>query len=304
MLSNTTSHFFTVDVEEYFQVKALESAVSRDEWLSCPSRVGTSIDALLDTLDRHGARGTFFVLGWIAAHRPEVVRAIARAGHEIASHGYWHERVTALDRDAFREDVRSSKQILEDLVGAEIVGYRAPSFSIIPGWEWAFDVLIEEGYRYDSSLFPIHRSGYGYPNSPRVPHLIKRPGGQIAEFPLATTSVLGYPVPAAGGGYLRQFPLAIIRRAFREASDRREPATFYIHPWEIDPGQPRLAVSTLNRIRHYRGLAGALGRIDQLLGEFSFDAIASFCPSLEGTGAMRRTARTGTGATRLTAGVA
>lgn len=304
MHSNTTSHFFTVDVEEYFQVKALESAVSRDEWLSCSSRLAMSIDALLEMLDRHGARGTFFVLGWIAAHRPEIVRAISAAGHEIASHGYWHERVTALDRDAFRKDVRSSKQILEDLIGAEIVGYRAPSFSIVPGWEWAFDILIEEGYRYDSSLFPIRRRGYGYPNSPHVPHLIRRAGGQIAEFPLATTNILGYPIPAAGGGYLRQFPLAIIRRAFREASDRGEQATFYIHPWEIDPGQPRLAVSALNRIRHYRGLAGTLGRIDQLLEEFSFEAIASCFPALEGTGATRLTARAETGGTQLTAGIA
>lgn len=290
MHANTTSHFFTVDVEEYFQVKALESAVCREEWISCPSRLGRSIDELLETLDRHGARGTFFVLGWIAAYRPEVVRAISVAGHEIASHGFWHERVTALDRDSFREDVRSSKQILEDLIGAEIVGYRAPSFSIVPGWEWAFDVLIEEGYRYDSSLFPIRRRGYGYPNAPRIPHVIQRAGGKIAEFPLATTSILGYPIPAAGGGYLRQFPLSIIRRGFREASDRDEPATFYIHPWEIDPGQPRLAVSALNRIRHYRGLAGTLGRIDRLLEEFSFDAIATYLPALEETGATRLTA--------------
>jgi polysaccharide deacetylase family protein (PEP-CTERM system associated) len=290
MHANTTSHFFTVDVEEYFQVKALESAVSREEWISCPSRLARSIDELLETLDRHGARGTFFVLGWIAAYRPEVVRAISAAGHEIASHGFWHERVTALDRDSFRDDVRSSKQILEDLIGAEILGYRAPSFSIIPGWEWAFDILIEEGYRYDSSLFPIHRRGYGYPDSPRVPHMIQRADGHIAEFPLATTSVLRYPIPAAGGGYLRQFPLAIIRRAFREASEREEPATFYIHPWEIDPGQPRLGVSALNRIRHYRGLAGTLGRIDQLLKEFSFDAIASYLPALEEKDTTRLTA--------------
>jgi polysaccharide deacetylase family protein (PEP-CTERM system associated) len=290
MHSNTTSHFFTVDVEEYFQVKALESAVSREEWLSRPSRLGRSIDELLETLGRHGARGTFFVLGWVAAHRPEVVRAISDAGHEIASHGYWHERVTALDRESFRDDVRSSKKVLEDLIGAEILGYRAPSFSIIPGWEWAFDILIEEGYRYDSSLFPIHRRGYGYPNSPGSPHVIQRTSGQIAEFPLATTSILRYPIPAAGGGYLRQFPLAIIRRAFREASDRSEPATFYIHPWEIDPGQPRLPVSALNRIRHYRGLAGTLGRIDQLLEEFSFDSIASYLPALEEPGATRVTA--------------
>jgi len=275
-----TSHFFTVDVEEYFQVRALESVVRREAWLSHPSRVAHSIDAILGSLDRHGARGTFFVLGWLAKHHPEVVLAISGAGHEIGSHGYWHERVTSLDRDAFREDIRSSKRSLEDLLGAAVIGYRAPNFSIIPGCEWAFDVLIEEGYRYDSSLFPIRRPGYGYPAAQRVPHLIQRPHGMLAEFPLATTSIFAYPVPAAGGGYLRQFPYAVIRRAFREASERGEPATFYIHPWEIDPGQPRLPVSTLNRIRHYRGLDGALARIERLLGEFRFNTIASYLPQL------------------------
>jgi polysaccharide deacetylase family protein (PEP-CTERM system associated) len=281
MRSKTTSHFFTVDVEEYFQVQALESAVSRNDWVSRPGRVAGSIGTLLEVLDRHSVLGTFFVLGWIAEHRPEVVLAIAAAGHEIASHGFWHERVTALDRDAFREDVRASRQALEDLIGAEVVGYRAPSFSIIPGWEWAFDVLIEEGYRYDSSLFPIRRRGYGYPGSHRTPHLIQRQAGRIGEFPLATTSFFGYPIPAAGGGYLRQFPLAIVRRAFREASERCEPATFYIHPWEIDPSQPRLQVSALNRLRHYRGLSGTLERIDLILREFSFTTIASYLPALD-----------------------
>jgi polysaccharide deacetylase family protein (PEP-CTERM system associated) len=276
-----TSHFFTVDVEEYFQVKALESLVRRHEWLSHPSRVAQSIDALLGSLERHGTRGTFFVLGWLAKHRPEVVHAIADAGHEIASHGFWHERVATLDRASFREDIRSSKRSLEDLVGAAVAGYRAPNFSIIPGCEWAFDVLLEEGYRYDSSLFPIRRRGYGYPSAQRVPHLIQREQGRLAEFPLATTSIFAYPVPAAGGGYLRQFPYGVIRRAFQQATDRCEPATFYIHPWEIDPGQPRLPVSSLNRIRHYRGLDGALTRVERLLEEFRFGTIASYLPQLE-----------------------
>ncbi len=276
-----TEHFFTVDVEEYFQVKAMESVVSRAEWMSHPSRVAGSIDALLGSLERHGARGTFFVLGWLAKHRPEVVRAIVDAGHEIASHGFWHERVTTLHREAFRDDVRSSKRALEDLAGTAVVGYRAPNFSIVPGCEWAFDILIEEGYRYDSSLFPIRRPGYGYPTAPLVPHLIEREYGRLAEFPLATTSIWSHRLPAAGGGYLRQFPYAIIRRAFREASERGEPATFYIHPWEVDPDQPRLPVSSLTRIRHYRGLDGTLGRIERLLSEFKFATIASYLPRLE-----------------------
>ena len=270
-----TSHFFTVDVEEYFQVKALESVVSRDEWLTLPSRLSRSIDILLGMLDRHGAHGTFFTLGWIARHRPQVVRNIVAAGHEIASHGFFHERVTALSPAGFREDVRSSKRALEDVCGTEVLGYRAPSFSIIPGYEWAFDILIEEGYRYDSSIFPIRRRGYGYPSAHRAPHVIQRPAGQISEFPLATTRFMNLAIPAAGGGYLRQLPLGVIQRAFREASERAESATFYIHPWEIDPDQPRLPVSRLNRVRHYRGLGSAQHRIDRLLGEFRFDAIAS-----------------------------
>lgn len=277
-----TSHFFTVDVEEYFQVKALESVVRREDWLSRPSRVAQSIDALLESLDRHGSRGTFFVLGWLAEHRPEVVLAVAAAGHEIASHGFWHERVTALDATAFREDVRSSKHAIEDLTGAAVLGYRAPNFSIIPGWEWAFDVLIEEGYLYDSSLFPFRRRGYGYPGAQRAPHIIQRSSGRIAEFPLATTNIFGYTVPAAGGGYLRHLPLAIVQRAFREASRRGEPATFYIHPWEIDCDQPRLPVSVLNRVRHYRGLGVTLARIERLLEEFSFGTIASYLPRIDG----------------------
>jgi len=226
-------------------------------------------------MDRHGARGTFFALGWLARHRPEVIRAIAAAGHEIASHGYSHERVTALSPAAFRDDLRSSKRALEDITGTEVIGYRAPSFSIVPGFEWAFDALIEEGYRYDSSIFPIRRRGYGYPSAPRSPYIVHRPRGRLAEFPLATTRFLRLSIPAAGGGYLRQFPLAVIRRAFKEAGARGEHATFYIHPWEIDPDQPRMAVSPFNYVRHYRGLHTALARIEAILSEFKFVSIVS-----------------------------
>jgi polysaccharide deacetylase family protein (PEP-CTERM system associated) len=270
-----TAHYFTVDVEEYFQVNAFESVAPRDEWPNYPSRVGRSIDRLLDAMDRHGATGTFFVLGWIAKYRPEVVRRIVDAGHEIASHGYWHRRVTSLSPAEFRDDLRASKYALEDLAGAPVVGYRAPSFSIIPGYEWAFDVLLEEGFRYDSSLFPIRRRGYGYPGASREPNVISRHAGNLAEFPLATTEFGGVTIPAAGGGYLRQFPFSVIRRAFQEATARGSAATFYIHPWEIDPEQPRLPVSLLTRVRHYRGLGTTLPRIKQLLAEFRFTSIGA-----------------------------
>jgi polysaccharide deacetylase family protein (PEP-CTERM system associated) len=273
-------HFFTVDVEEHFQVSAFDAVVSRDDWSRLRGRLDHTIPILLESLDRFGVTATFFVLGWVARHRPEIVRDIARAGHEIASHGYGHRRVNRMSPEAFREDVRSSKDVLEDVTGAPVYGYRAPSFSIVPGTEWAFDVLLQEGFRYDSSLFPIRRREYGYPNSPRDPHVIKRSCGELTQFPLATTSLAGMSIPAAGGGYLRHFPLWLIQRAFREASARGVPATFYMHPWEIDPHQPRMPVGALTRVRHYRGLAGALGRIERLLTEFRFTSIGSFFDSV------------------------
>ena len=274
-------HFFTVDVEEHFQVSAFDDVVSRDEWADMPGRLDRTIPVLLDLLDRAGSRGTFFVLGWVARHRTDVVRQIARAGHEIASHGFWHHRVNTLTPAEFREDIRSSKAALEDVVGAQVNGYRAPSFSITPGCEWAFDVLLEEGYRYDSSIFPITRGGYGYPSAPRIPHLIERSSGMLREFPLATTLFAGIPVPAAGGGYLRQFPFWIIRRAFTQASRSGTPATFYIHPWEIDPDQPRLPVGLITRLRHYRGLSDTLPRMQRLLETFRFTSIESFIEETE-----------------------
>jgi len=270
-----TEHFFTVDVEEHFQVSAFDRVVSRDDWPNLPGRLDRSIPILLERLHRHDAKGTFFVLGWVARHQPEMVRQIVQAGHEIASHGFWHQRLTTISPEEFREDVRSSKAALEDLAGQLVLGYRAPSFSIVPGGEWAFDILLEEGFVYDSSIFPVRRKGYGYAGAPRMPYLIERPGGTLKEFPLATTRLAGVNIPAAGGGYLRHFPLWIIRRAFSEANTRAVPATFYIHPWEIDPGQPRLPVDLLTRLRHYRGLSQTLGRIEELLATFRFTSIAS-----------------------------
>lgn len=175
----------------------------------------------------------------------------------------------------FREDVRTSKAALEDVTGRQILGFRAPSFSILRGYEWTFDVLIEEGFSYDSSLFPIWRRGYGYPGAPRWPHVIERPAGRLVEFPLATARFAALTLPAAGGGYLRHFPFTLIRRAFRKASAQGMPATFYTHPWEIDTGQPRVPAPLLTRLRHYRGLARTLPRIERLLSEFSFTTIAS-----------------------------
>lgn len=270
------THIFSVDVEEHFQVNAFDRVLSRADWDSQPSRVEANTDRLLELLDRSGARATFFTLGWVAERRPELIRRIAQLGHELASHTWWHRKVSAGTPAEFREEVRRSKGILEDLTGGLVRGFRAPSFSIVPGTEWAFDVLIEEGYTYDSSLFPIHWPTYGYPGAPLLPHTITRPAGRLLELPMATTRLFGVQVPAAGGGFLRHFPLALIRRAFRDLERAGQPGMFYIHPWEIDPDQPRLPVGWLTRRRHYSGLERTMGRLKVLLEEFRFTSVSDW----------------------------
>lgn len=267
-------HHFTVDVEEYFQVSAFESTVCRSRWDGFDSRVTDSVNRLLDLLDEHEARGTFFTLGWIAERYPSLVRAIADRKHEIASHGSDHRRVTHLTPDQFRLSVRQSKDVLENLTGTPVQGFRAPSFSIVPGREWALDILVEEGYSYDSSLFPVRRRGYGYPEGRRDPYWMERPAGRLAEVPPSTLSLWGLNIPAAGGAYFRLLPYRLIRAALRDAERRHVPGTFYIHPWELDPEQPRLDVSWLTQVRHYGGLNKTLGRLQRLLREFRFRPIA------------------------------
>jgi len=266
-------HYFTVDVEEYFQVSALEPYVPRERWGMLESRVRGAVERLLVALDGHRARATFFFLSWIAERDRQLVGEVVRGGHEIASHGTDHTRVTRLDPAAFRESVRRSKRTLEDLSGVEVLGYRAPSYSIVPGREWALEILVEEGYRYDSSLFPIRRPDYGYPGTRREPHAIQTPAGPLHEFPPATLRIAGLNVPAAGGGYFRQMPYGLTRLALRQAEKRGIPGMFYIHPWELDPHQPRLPVPWLTRIRHYRGLGRVAERLERLLTEFRFGRV-------------------------------
>jgi polysaccharide deacetylase family protein (PEP-CTERM system associated) len=267
-------HHFTVDVEEYFQVSALEPYVPRPSWESIAPRIDVGMRLLLDQMAAHGARGTFFTLGWIAERHPDIVRAIAAAGHEVASHGWGHERVPTLTPAQFRESVRTSKAALEALSGQQVLGYRAPSFSILRGGEWALDILIEEGYRYDSSLFPVRRQGYGYEGGERDPHRLTRPAGVLDEVPPATIKAGSRLLPAGGGAYLRLFPYRLIHSALDTAAQRGVPGTFYIHPWELDPGQPRLPVSLKTRIRHYGGLGRTLPCIRRLLRDFKFQPIA------------------------------
>ena len=274
-INSAIRHHFTVDVEEHFQVSALAPYVSRSDWDSLPSRVEASTRLLLDLLAEHDARGTFFTLGWVAERHPMLIRAIVDSGHELASHGYGHERVTELTPEQFRASVRDSKAILEDISGRPVFGYRAPSFSIVRGGEWALDTLIEEGYAYDSSLFPVRRRGYGYVGGERDPHVIARTAGSLHEVPPATVQLFGATLPAGGGAYFRILPPALVNAALSSAARRGAPATFYIHPWELDPEQPRFAVTRTTRLRHYGGLGRTGARIRRLLERFSFQPIAA-----------------------------
>jgi polysaccharide deacetylase family protein (PEP-CTERM system associated) len=266
-------HHFSVDVEEYFHVSAFERLVRYADWDGYESRVNDSVARLLDLLARRQTRATFFVLGWVAERHPGLVRRIAATGHEIASQGWDHARVTSQSPLAFRDSIRRTKIFLEDLAGAPVVGFRAPSFSIVPGKEWALDVLLEEGYRYDSSLFPVRRNGYGYAAGRRDPHWLERPTGRLAEVPPATLRRWGAQLPAGGGAYFRLLPYSVVRTALRDCERRGVPGTFYIHPWEVDPEQPRIDVPWLTRVRHYGGLERTLPRLERLLGEFRFTAI-------------------------------
>ena len=274
------AHLFTIDVEEYFQVSALEPVVDRSEWDVLPSRVDGSTRRLLEMLESGGHRSTCFVLGCVAEKHPELVRRIAGGGHEVASHGQDHRRVTHQTPAQFRDSVRRSKAVLEDLIGGAVAGFRAPSFSIVPGLEWALEILAEEGYRYDSSLFPIARKGYGYPGTPRGVHRIDTKAGPLTELPPATIQLGGATLPAAGGGYFRLLPYGLVKAGLRDAERRGERGMFYIHPWEIDPDQPRLRVPLKTRVRHYAGLRRTATRVRRLLEEFRFTSIAEAIPAV------------------------
>ncbi len=266
-------HVFSVDLEEYFQVQAFDGVVGRDEWSLIPSRVQASTERILDLLDAAGATATFFTLGWIADRHPGLVRQIADRGHEIASHGYGHELLTRMGADEFRQDLRRSRQALENAVGRPVLGYRAPTFSLVPETAWAFDVLIEEGFEYDSSMFPIRRRGYGFPGANPDVHTLIRPAGRLLEIPMTTTVVAGLRLPAAGGGWFRQLPYGLTRSGFRQCAREGRTGMFYIHPWELDPEQPRMPVPLLQRVRHYRGLHRMEDRLARLLREFRFTSV-------------------------------
>jgi polysaccharide deacetylase family protein (PEP-CTERM system associated) len=262
-----TMNALTVDVEDYFQVSAMAPHIDRVSWDSRPCRVERNVGRLLEMFAQYDAKATFFTLGWIAERYPSLVRAIVAAGHEVASHGYAHYRVTEQSRDEFEQDVRRAKGLLEDLAGGAVRGYRAPSFSINRSNDWAFDVLLQAGHAYSSSVYPVRHDHYGMPDAPRFPYY-SRPG--LLEIPLTTTRCFGWSLPASGGGYFRLAPYRVSRWALRRfnATERRS-AVFYLHPWEIDPGQPRIArTSAKTRLRHYLNLHKTEARLDSLLRDF------------------------------------
>jgi polysaccharide deacetylase family protein (PEP-CTERM system associated) len=264
----------TIDVEDYFHVNAFAGIVSPDDWPTHESRVVRNTERLLDLFAQYGARGTFFVLGWVAERHPDLVARIAREGHELASHSYWHRLVYNLTPDQLREDLRRARGVIEDASGVRVRGFRAPSWSIVERSLWALDVLIEEGYEYDASVFPVHHDVYGIPYAPRRPHVIERAGGQIIELPGCTASVGSAKVPI-GGGYFRLVPYVVTAWAIRRyAETEGQPAIFYLHPWEIDPDHPRLAASLKSRLRHYNQLGRTEPRLRRLLTDFSWDTVS------------------------------
>ncbi len=266
---------FTVDVEDYFHVAALSSAIPRDSWASRELRVEANVERLLTILADHGVQATFFVLGWLAERTPALVRRIAAAGHEIACHGYSHQLVYKQSPQEFREETVRAKAFLEDTIGHAVHGYRAASFSVTRQSLWALDVLIDAGFRYDSSIFPIHHDLYGLPGATPEPHRVSAPSGRtLAEFPMSAASYLGLQVPVSGGGYFRILPYWLTHAGLTQINERRgRPFAFYLHPWELDTGQPRIKVGAFSRFRHYTNLSRCEARLRRLLKDFEFTSM-------------------------------
>ncbi len=268
----------SVDVEDWFQVGAFEHTIAREDWDGLELRVGDNVARILDLFDEAGVKATFFTLGWIAERNRAAMRAIVDRGHELASHGYDHARVFTLSRTEFAEDLAKSRAILEDAAGQTITGYRAPSFSIDARNRWAHEVLAEHGYAYSSSVAPIVHDHYGWRDAPRFA-FDPVPGSELVEIPVTTAILRGKRLAAGGGGFFRVLPYGFSRWAIRQVNAEGRPAVFYFHPWEVDPGQPRVAGAPLrSRLRHYTNLSRMAGKLSDLLGDFAWgrmDALAA-----------------------------
>ncbi len=269
---NKITNAMSVDVEDYFQVSAFESCISRDDWENFPVRVEQNIARILALFKQHRVKATFFILGWIAERYPQLVRDIADAGHEVASHGYLHQRATLQTNTEFRQDIRSAKQLLEDLTGAQVTGYRAPSYSINQSNLWAHDEIEQAGYLYSSSIYPVKHDLYGFPSAPRHIFSCRE---NLQEIPVSTLNLLGRNWPIGGGGYFRFYPYSLSRWAINRVNSLEgKPVIFYFHPWEIDTQQPRQTQAGLkSKFRHYLNMDKMHGRLDELLGDFSWGRV-------------------------------
>jgi polysaccharide deacetylase family protein (PEP-CTERM system associated) len=272
-------HILTVDVEDYFQVEAFAGSISRESWGQWPCRVTQNTERVLNLFDEYGVKATFFFLGWVAERFPHLVREVHSRGHELACHSYWHRTIYSLDANEFRADTRRAVGAIEDASGVAVKGYRAPSWSITKDCLWALDILAEEGFVYDSSIFPIRHDLYGVPGAKRFPYAHACGNGLvIREFPPATLRFIGLTLPAAGGGYLRIFPRVYTALAFRMFERKyRQSVIVYCHPWEFDPEQPRIAGGLKSRFRHYTNLGGMIGNVRMLLLNHRFQR---FCDAL------------------------
>jgi polysaccharide deacetylase family protein (PEP-CTERM system associated) len=260
---------FSIDLEDWFCVQNLNGIIPRDQWDSCESRVENNTIRLLDLLDRHKVRATFFVLGWVAERRPDLVREVFRRGHEIATHGYSHRLLTSMTPEEFRADLDRSLEVLATCVSAPVLGFRAPSFSVTRATWWALEILRSRGLRYDSSIFPVgFHPDYGVPDSRLEAHSIL---DGLLEVPMSCALLGGRKIPCSGGGYFRLYPYSLTRRLMQQCNRQGRPVMFYLHPWEIDPGQPRVSgMPALKRFRHYNNLDRTMGRLERLLEDFRF----------------------------------
>lgn len=254
-----------MDVEDYFHAESFSEVVDRANWDSHSSRVEANTRRLLELLAELDIHGTFFILGWVADRFPGLVREIAACGHELGCHSYWHRLIYKLDPTEFREDTHRAKSVIEDISGQAVYGYRAPTYSVIDRSVWALEILTELGFSYDSSIFPIRHDRYGMPDAPRAPFRFQTPSGPMTEFPITTFRVAGHNLPVGGGGYLRLLPRVYTRLGLQRVQREGLPVVIYIHPWEIDPEQPRLAGRLSSRLRHYTNLSQTLERFRSVL---------------------------------------
>jgi polysaccharide deacetylase family protein (PEP-CTERM system associated) len=265
---------FTVDVEDYYHVNAFSDRIDPRQWDAYESRVVANTHRVLRLLERHQVRATFFVLGWVADRHPVLVKDIQRSGHEIGCHSFWHRLIYTMTPDEFRDDLRQARRTIEDVIGQPVTAFRAPCFSVTARSLWALDILVEEGFRYDSSIFPVHHDNYGIPGAERFPYAIEGRQGTLHEFPPSVYPLWNYNLPVAGGGYFRLYPLRLsLHWLGRINRVDRQPFMFYIHPWEVDPDQPRLAGSLRSRFRHYQNLRSTEPKLDRLLQTFAFGTL-------------------------------